>query len=68
MVVQSSYYKNIEVDLPGLYVSMADAAGFNAKIVCRMPVGRSLAQINSRSSRHVPAKIYSEAVVCLERA
>lgn len=68
LVVQSSYYKEIAVDLPRLYLSLAREEGMVGDIVAETTVRRSLSQINARSSKHLSEKSYSEAVVCLEKA
>lgn len=67
LVVQTSYYKEICVDLPSLYVSLASSIGFQASIASSAVVQHSLAQINSRSLRHRSTPTYHEAVVTLEK-
>jgi DNA modification methylase len=68
LVVQSSYYKNIYVDLPELYVAMGQALGMRASIAAEYDVNRFLAQINSRSTAHRKSTSHREAVVVLEAA
>jgi DNA modification methylase len=68
LVVQSSYYKELPVDLPQLYVALGESVGFQGHIVNKVEVRRALAQINSRSLRHRAATNYFESVVTLEKA
>lgn len=68
LVVQSSYYKDVEVDLPQLYVELGESLGFAGHVVNRVEVRRALAQINSRSNRHRAETNYFESVVTLEKA
>ncbi|MNX81588.1 DNA methylase [compost metagenome] len=67
LVVQSSYYKDLLVDLPRLYVSMGETLGFKAEVVSEVEVRRALAQINTRSLRYHSRPNYTEAVVLLEK-
>jgi DNA modification methylase len=67
LVVQSSYYKELPVDLPRLYVALGRCVGFQAGVVSEVEVRRALVQINSRSLRHRDATVYHESVVALER-
>ena len=66
-VVQTSYYKEICVDLPGLYVDLGTTVGFKGQIVGEAPVRRTLAHIHPHSSRHRKESQYREAVVALEK-
>lgn len=66
LVVQSSYYKDIYVDLPELYVAMGQALDMSATIAAEYGVKRFLAQINSRSTAHRKSTSHREAVVVLE--
>lgn len=68
LVVQSSYYKDVYVDLPNLYVAMGRALEMNASIAIEYDVNRYLAQINSRSTAHRKSTSHREAVVVLEAA
>lgn len=66
LVVQTSYYKAIYVDLPELYVAMGRALDMGAAIAAEHDVSRFLAQINSRSTAHRKSTSHREAVVVLE--
>lgn len=68
LVVQSSYYKNICVDLPQLYVDLGTACGFRGTMVSTVDVRRALAQINTRSQAHRTTTTYQESVITLEKA
>lgn len=67
LVLQSSYYKDIYVDLPELYVSLGKSLGFTGAVVSAVEVKRSLSQINTRSLAHRSKSNYFESVVTLER-
>jgi len=67
-VVQSSYYKDIFVDLPELYAELGRSLSLKASLAAEYPVNRFLAQINSRSTAHRESTMHREAVVVLEAA
>lgn len=67
-VVQTSYYKEISVDLPNLYLDLGASLGFTGHIAGQASVRRTLAQIHPHSSRHRQESQYREAVVALEKA
>lgn len=68
LVVQSSYYKDIAIDLPELYVACAEALGFDAEVSSGVEVRRAMSQINPHSRKHQAEKHYREGVVVLERS
>lgn len=68
LVVQSSYYKDIQIDLPELYVACANAVGFDAEVTSGIEVRRAMSQINPHSRKHQAEKHYREGVVVLERS
>ena len=63
VVVQSSYFKEIEISLGDIYVEMASNLGCSARIARREVVKGHLAHVNSKSSQYVSNKIYHEDVV-----
>lgn len=65
LVVQSSYYKDIYVDLPNLYVDCAKELGLHASIGSTVTVRKTLAQINSNSRKYRPSKEYEESTVII---
>ena len=68
LVVQSSYYKDILVDLPELYLSMGRHCGMKSSIVGETKVRRAMSQINPHTARYRSSSNYREAVVALEKA
>jgi hypothetical protein len=66
IVVQSSYYKELELPLGDIYVEMAQALGLHAEIGRREVVRQHMAHINTRSSEYVKEKVYHEDVVYVE--
>lgn len=68
LVVQSSYYKDVYVDLPELYVKCAEHLGYkSASVGSTTVVRKALAQINSKSRVHRSRKVYEESAVVLSR-
>lgn len=67
-VIQSSYYKEIPIKLGDLYVEMAKHAGLQGKIVHRIPVNKVLSTINSRATKYLVDREYSEDVVAAVKA
>ncbi|MBX3214327.1 MAG: hypothetical protein KF850_19995 [Labilithrix sp.] len=67
LVVQTSYYKDVCVDLPSLYLDMGKAIGLGGDIVGEVEVRRALAQINTRSMQHRETTSYRESVLTLEK-
>lgn len=68
LVVQSSYYKDIYIDLPRIYVEMAQGLGFQSEIVSQAEVKRALVSINSRSRRHRESTRYEESILVIENS
>ena len=67
VVVQSSYYKEHEIQLGEIYVEMGKNIGFNADIVFREEVKGHMAHVNSKSSLYKKDKVYFEDVVSLTK-
>ena len=65
VVVQNSYFKNVECKLSQIYVEIAETFGFKAQIVFRDLVGRGMASVNSRSRAYGNQKVYFEDFVLL---
>lgn len=65
LVLQTSYYKDLHIDLPKLMSSMARRLSFAARTIARTPVRRILATINSQANSYRSARTYEEAVVLL---
>lgn len=66
-VVQTSYYKELCVDLPSLYVDLGTSLGLDAHVIGQAAVRRSLAQIHPHSLHHRRESQYREAIVALEK-
>ena len=67
LIVQSSYYKEIYVDLPRLYVSQARQLGFKSNIAGATKVRKAFSQLNPRSRAYMRDKRYEESVVLLRK-
>jgi hypothetical protein len=68
LVVQTSHYKDLFVDLPSLYIDMAHAVGFRGSVIGQAHVRRAIAQIHPHAARHRASADYREAVIALEKA
>lgn len=66
LVIQSSYYKDVSINLPSLLVDLWRAGGTEAVIVAAFPVKRVLTSINSRAQRHRGDRMYTESLIALE--
>lgn len=66
-VLQTSFYKEIEIDLPCLYVRMAETFGLRAEVLSNIPVESFFAKINKAAIKHLPTRQYREAVVLIEK-
>jgi DNA modification methylase len=67
LVLQDSYYKEFHVDLPLLFVGLAEGLGFRAEVVRREPVGRVMTSVNTASRSYLPQRTYTESVVRLTK-
>jgi DNA modification methylase len=67
IVVQSSYFKEIEIPLGEIYVQMAKARGFDASIAFRQIVKGHMAHVNTRSRIYKANKIYFEDTVHIRK-
>lgn len=63
LVVQSSYFKELEVKLGDIYVEMGVNIGLRSEIIRREIVKQHLAHVNTKSSRYVRNKVYYEDCV-----
>jgi len=68
IVVQSSYYKEVEIPLGEIYKEMGINLGFEASIVNREVVKGHMAHVNIRSSEYKKDKVYYEDVIELKRS
>lgn len=67
LVVQSSYYKDVEAKLGEMYVEMAQSLNLEAQIIKRDVVKHHLANVNTKSSKYVKNKIYYEDAVLIRK-
>lgn len=67
LVLQTSYYKEIEISLPELFVAMGRIAGLHGEVVVEVPLGRVMTTINTSSNRYRKRTRYREAVVLLQK-
>lgn len=66
LVLQTSFYKEIPIPLPDLYIDLAGALGMRGTTVLRFPVQKVLTQINPTARRHLADRQYVESVIALE--
>lgn len=67
IIVQSSYFKEIEIKLGEIYKEMGQQIGLTASILKRQTVKQHMAHINTKSSQYVPNKIFYEDIVLLRK-
>ncbi|MFJ7639411.1 DNA methyltransferase [Peribacillus sp. NPDC097225] len=67
LVVQSSYFKEVEAKLGDMYVEMASSLGLEAQIIKREEIKQHIAHVNTKSSKYVKNKIYYEDAVLLRK-
>ena len=67
IVVQSSYFKEIEIPLGDIYQEMAISKGLAANIAYREEVKGHMAHVNTRSSIYKQNKIYFEDFIFIEK-
>lgn len=67
IVVQSSYYKNILVDLPALYVDIAKACNLSANVAFDLPVRTVISSIHPGTKRYRANPDYRESVVVFKK-
>jgi SAM-dependent methyltransferase len=65
VVLQTSYYKELEIDLPLLFGELAESAGLAATKVGEVPIRRVMATLNRRAQHYRSDRIYRETVLCL---
>ena len=64
LVIQNSYYKEVEIPLYYIYCDMAKNIGFSqAEIVREDKVRATLGQINPKSMKYIKDKIYFEKII-----
>ncbi len=68
LVVQTSYFKDIEIPLGLIYCEMAEGKGLDAAIVYEEEVRGHIAHVNTKSSQYKKNKVYREEVVHLTKS
>lgn len=63
IVVQSSYFKEIEIPLGAIYVEMAQEIGFSSRVAYSEAVKQHMAHINTKSTAYKSDKTYFEDFV-----
>jgi hypothetical protein len=66
LVLQSSFYKEIPIDLSRHYLSMAAELGVRGERVMRTPVRKVLTDINPAARKYLGVRNYYEDVVAVE--
>lgn len=67
IVVQSSFFKEIEIPLGDIYVQMIEKLGVKSKIVARDVVQGHMAHVNTKSNGYRENKVFYEDVILLEK-
>jgi len=67
IVVQSSFYKEIEIPLGEIYTQLAVQLGLEAEIAKREVIRQHMAHVNTKSQGYVKNKVYHEDVVLLTK-
>ena len=67
VVVQSSYFKDVELPLGNIYREMATIKGLKSEIAYREEVKGHMAHVNTRSSIYKKGKVYYEDFVFIEK-
>lgn len=67
LVVQSSYFKELEIPLAKIYCEFAVNKGFQAEIVRSETVKNHFAHVNTKSNSYKKGKVYYESFVYLEK-
>lgn len=63
VVVQGSYFKDVEIPLGDIYCEMAENKGLTAKFAFREEVRGHMAHVNTKSSQYKKNKVYREETV-----
>lgn len=67
LVVQSSYYKERQIELANIVIEMADCVGMRLERRVNFPTRTSRARINSKSSRYRSKEVEVEELVVVRR-
>lgn len=64
LVVQDSYFKDLHVNLAGIFAEMADAASLRLHRQVDFPISRTFGSVNSRSRHYRAESSATESVLC----
>jgi hypothetical protein len=67
IVVQSSYFKDLEIPLGEIYKEMASIKGLKSEIAYREEVRNHMAHVNTKSTLYKAGKVYYEDFVHIQR-
>ncbi|SFK29523.1 hypothetical protein [Brevibacillus centrosporus] len=67
LVVQSSYYKDIEVNLPQIVLELTQELGMRSRIIHEVSVNQSMEQINTVSRQYNKSRMYFEKTIYFEK-
>lgn len=67
LVIQSSYFKEHEINLSQIYVELCQNLGVSSKIISREIIRGHLAHVNIKSTQYKKGKVYFEDVICLTK-
>jgi SAM-dependent methyltransferase len=67
VVVQSSYFKEHEINLGQIYVELCQNLGVHSTIANREVIRGHMAHVNTKSNLYKSGKVYCEDVVCITK-
>ena len=67
IVVQSSYFKEHEINLGKIYVELCNNLGVESQIASREIIRNHLAHVNTKSNQYKEKKVYFEDVVFIKK-
>lgn len=67
LVLQNSYYKEIEIPLSSCFRQLASAFGLDGTTLARQPVARAMTAVNTRARSYSATRQYTEDVILLRK-
>jgi DNA modification methylase len=67
LVVQDSYFKDLHIDLAGIFAEMALSASLRLHRQVDFPISRTFGSVNSRSRKYRKTSSATESVLCFVR-
>jgi len=68
LVVQNSYYKEINIDLAELFGDLAAEAGLASSVVRDLPVWPVMTNLNPKARKYRQDRTYTESIIRLEKS